>query len=297
MQIVSGEDTYGTLRGWNLGILPSDKRRRAVFFPGKARCIVCQKGISDREWRLFQACSSWKCRTKQRGKQRALQKKNDGRDLRHRREFERRVSLLRHKAAGLMGIDSPGNYLPVVIPATQNPVTGYSKERLKLLKNHLKKIILEIQDYRSIAATDQEISARQEADQEVSINAGSNPHPIIREACAMCRGRCCINGKEHAYLSPKTIQRYAKRFPQLEDHRLCADFVSYVEEDAIDNSCIYHGKMGCSLPRDARSNTCNEFECPGLRRLQHKLSAAGPHKIFLVAAIKNRAIRYAFIKN
>ena len=281
-----------SLRGWDLEIVPPDKRRRTVFLPGRAKCAVCGRGITDRDWRLYQTCDFWKCRVQHRRQQRTLRTEIDEHERRQREEFERRVCLLRDKAAVLLGIDRPERFVPAVVPGTQRPVTCLPQERRSALDDHLKSLIAEAHEKRKASPGDRQDDATPTA---VS-NVDSNPLPIVQEACTTCRGNCCITGGDNAYLTVKTILRYSNKHPELEAHEVRDAFLSYVEERTIENSCIYHGKNGCCLPRATRSTTCNEFECAGLRRLLKKLSGPGPHRVFLVAAEKNQAVRYAFVR-
>jgi len=281
----------GSLPGWDLGIVPPDKRRRTVFLPGKARCAVCGRGITDRDWRLYQTCDFWKCRAQRRQQQRTLRKKIDERERHQREKFERRTHLLRDKAAGLLGIDDPERFVPAVIPATQRPVTCLPQERRSALDDHLKSLIAEAHEKRKASPGDRS----DDAAPTVALEANSKPLPIVQEACATCQGNCCISGGDNAYLTAKTIIRYSNEHPDLEPHEVRDAFLSHVEERTIENSCIYHGQNGCGLPRDARSTTCNEFECIGLRRLLKKLSGSGPHRVFLAAAEKNQVVRYTFL--
>ncbi len=132
-----------SLSGWDLGIVPPDKRIRTVFLPGKSKCAVCGRGITDRDWRLYQTCDFWKCRAQHRRQQRTSREETDERERRQREEFERRVRLLRDNAAGLLGIDNPERFVSAVVPAIQRPVTCLSQERLSALDDHLKSLIAE----------------------------------------------------------------------------------------------------------------------------------------------------------
>ncbi len=280
-----------SFRGWNLGIVPPDKRRRTVFLPGKAKCAVCGRGITDRDWRLYQTCDFWKCRVQHRRQQRTFRTEIDEHERRQREEFERRVCLLRDKAAGLLGIDGPERFVPAVVPAFQRPITYLPQKRRFALGDHLKSLIAEAHEKRKVSPDDHPDNAAP----TIAPDANSKPLPIVQEACTTCRGSCCISGGNRAYLTVEMILRYSNEHPEFEAHKVRAVFLSHVGERTIENSCIYHGKNGCGLPRDMRSTTCNEFECARLRRLLKKLSGPGPHLVFLVAAEKSRVVRYAFV--
>jgi hypothetical protein len=284
-------DVGGSIRGWELGIVPPKRRRQAVFLPGKAHCAVCGCGISDRQWRLFQSCEFWKCQAQNRRQRRELKKEIDERQHRQQQEFQSRVRLLRDKAAGLSGVDGPERFVSAVVPALWRPVTRLPEERRSGIGNHLNGLIAEVHENR-IAYPD---DPPYESEPTAVHNENSKPLPVVAQACATCQGNCCVQGGDRAYLDVETILRFLKKHPELEAADLAESFLSHVEEYTYENSCIYHGVNGCSLPRDARSTTCNGFECAGVRLLMERLTDQGPHRTFLIAAEKNQVVRYDFV--
>src|SRR4029077_697393 len=49
---------------------------------------------------------------------------------------------------------------------------------------------------------------------------------------------------------------------------MCAVLRLYVErvpEVGFEDSCIFHGKQGCTLDRSLRSDVCNSYFCSGLQ--------------------------------
>jgi len=105
----------------------------------------------------------------------------------------------------------------------------------------------------------------------------------VINACSTCRGWCCRMGHQHAYLSPEFL---AWRFVQdesLTSEAMIDDYIDRIPEKSQNDSCLYHTEMGCALPREIRSSTCNDFLCPGLR--QHKASIdQDPHQPTVVVA-------------
>ena len=41
--------------------------------------------------------------------------------------------------------------------------------------------------------------------------------------------------------------------------------MSAISDKVYENSCIYHTETGCSLPRELRSNICNNFFCQPIK--------------------------------
>jgi hypothetical protein len=90
--------------------------------------------------------------------------------------------------------------------------------------------------------------------------------------------------------------RYLEEYPGLQPPEVLDAFLSRVEESTSEDSCVYHGENGCSLPRHMRSGTCNGFECNLLRRLREEFPGPGPHRAFLVGLQGSRVVRYAFVE-
>ncbi len=284
-------DEGGLLRGWDLGMAPPVRRRRKVFLPGKARCAVCGCSITDRQWNLFQTCDCWKCRAQHRRQRRELKKETDRRQRRQQEKFNRRVRLLREKAAGVLGVDGPERFVSAVIPALRRPVTPLPEERRLALGDHLRGLIDEAQEKRIGSPG----NSPYESEPAVVLSGDSRPLPVAVKACATCQGYCCVNGDDRAYIDVEAILRCLKKHPELEATDVVAFFLSYVEAYTYKDSCIYHGVNGCSLPRDVRSSTCNGFACTGMGRLIERLTDQRPHQAFLIAAEKNQVIRYDFV--
>ena len=55
-------------------------------------------------------------------------------------------------------------------------------------------------------------------------------------------------------------------------------YVGHVPAVAYRNSCIFHGKQGCTLDRSLRADICNSYYCGGLGAYM-KTGAAAPTKV------------------
>ncbi len=284
-------DPSGSLYGWDLGMVAPGRAPPAAFLPGKAQCAICGRGITDREAHLFQSCDFWRCREERRRQQRALWKEREQRERRWREEFRKRLRLLRDEAAGLLGIDRPERFEPAVVPAVERPVTGLPPERRSALGDHLVQLTAEAIHRRRASPG----GRRDDGAPAAPPDAESGPTPILQRACAMCQGHCCVAGGSRGYLEVDTILRYLDEHPQLEAPEVVASFLSHVQQSTYEDSCVYHGEHGCTLPRRRRSATCNGFECAEFRRLQEEFSSPGPHRVFLVAVQGSRVVRYAFV--
>lgn len=89
------------------------------------------------------------------------------------------------------------------------------------------------------------------------------------EICRVCAGRCCIQGADRAYLKEMTIKRYMSKNPELSFDQVFANYEQTISEQTYNDSCINHTDQGCNLPREMRSDTCNNFYCNALKKLEN----------------------------
>jgi len=108
-----------------------------------------------------------------------------------------------------------------------------------------------------------------------AMNRGTKPPPdkprlpedvdrVVQDACAICRGHCCRNGGDDAYLDDATIGRVMSGQPAIAPARLLQVYVARVPSETYAGSCIFHGARGCCLDRALRSKLCNDFYCNDL---------------------------------
>jgi hypothetical protein len=114
--------------------------------------------------------------------------------------------------------------------------------------------------------------------------------PALQAACTNCRGVCCANGNDHAYLTPETLQRVKRDNAHLSDDQVVELYLSRVGPRTYAGSCIFHQPTGCSLPRSMRSDTCNNFFCSPMRDFLAQVARDPAATVFLAAA-DHRAVR------
>lgn len=280
-----------TLSGWDLGMEPPRKKRPAVLHPGKEKCPVCARSITDRQWRLLKTCDHWNCRVQYRRQQRSRQKARDARRRRQQAEFEQRISVVRSQAGKLEKIDEPERYLPGIVPASERLATRLPQARRTAFVNHLKKVIDTARSHldKSLADNDGNPSA------PAASPAEADPLPVIKAACGTCRGKCCVAGREHAFLDVETISTFIQRHPEMDNRQVGWVYVFHIEDKTMAGSCIYHGVNGCGLPREMRAAICNEYECHALKQILKWISESESHDRFMCAINKNIVVRYAFL--
>jgi hypothetical protein len=99
-----------------------------------------------------------------------------------------------------------------------------------------------------------------------------NAFPLEAQTCSVCRGVCCNTGEKNAYIKKETILRYMSGHPGQTPGHLLDEYMEHTGKKTFVNSCVYHTKTGCCLPRIMRSDTCNEFLCDTLIELDGLLN-------------------------
>jgi hypothetical protein len=73
----------------------------------------------------------------------------------------------------------------------------------------------------------------------------ANPaEPDFSDACGACRGHCCRNGGNVAYLDKEAMNLAWSRLPHLSKDDLLSAYIGAVPDMAFENSCIFHAEGG-----------------------------------------------------
>jgi len=145
----------------------------------------------------------------------------------------------------------------LVIPKGPSEIIATSDERRETHRDYLIKILQETETALTSASDGEETKqSNEEASNSLAIGL-----------CTACAGGCCTKGGDAAYLTADTMHRVRARFPDLSSAELLQRYVAFIPSDNMVDSCIYHTERGCALPRDLRSDTCNDYACEALRAL------------------------------
>jgi hypothetical protein len=60
------------------------------------------------------------------------------------------------------------------------------------------------------------------------------------------------------------MARVRRDRPELDAQALLRIYVERVPAVAYQDSCLFHGKLGCTLDRSLRADVCNSYFCGGL---------------------------------
>jgi len=243
--------------------------------PDLRRCPLC--GIPLRPSQsAADSCGSQFCRRLRR--RRGMPTPDSQEDVDARRaDAERRAAVARTlERERELRPQLPENILRARLPANEAPMAPLPAERRETFVVKMS------------AALDR---AMDDPDRPVpeSPEAPTDAAPLVRAACAACRGSCCESGGDHAYLYPDHFRRFLRKNPGKSKEQILGDYLSRLPAMNYQNSCVYHGEAGCALPRELRSNLCNTFLCGDLEELlQAQPAQGGPVPVFAVC-FRNRS--------
>jgi len=138
--------------------------------------------------------------------------------------------------------------LPVMVPRNDRALVGMPASRVQQLGHHLTSLLARMTG----AAT--ESALRPEP--------GGFAARVARTACSLCRGWCCRNGADDAFLDEPTLARAGLTMSDAE--AVIQHYLDRVPAISYEGSCIFHAEQGCTLDRSMRSDVCNAYFCGGL---------------------------------
>ena len=246
--------------------------------PKHLACRICSRPLTTRQIPNG-VCADPNC-VRIHGE--AVQREAIARGAARRAEYTAAATRRRDQAAAKLGVTSPESYFPMAIPGLNKRLTRLSRARRASLRAHIAKLIAKARN--SIEGRDPSRPAG------VTVFSNIVPDPtadmvpglatVLGQACARCRGHCCSYGGNHAYLRVDALERYMKAHPEKSDDEVLDDYMARVAERTYHESCAYHGKLGCTLSRDMRSNVCNNFYCYGLTQLRTAVETGAQPRAF-----------------
>jgi hypothetical protein len=144
--------------------------------------------------------------------------------------------------------------LPVLVPRSDKALVAMSPERVRQLREHLVAIL---HDLRRAKHLERFASP---------LRPGPTGFPalVARAACSLCKGWCCRNGDDDAFLDDTVLARVRLTNPGMTERALLRLYLDRVPSVTYRESCIFHGKRGCTLDRSMRADVCNTYYCGGL---------------------------------
>lgn len=150
--------------------------------------------------------------------------------------------------------------LPVIVPRNERPLVPVGPERIQRLRAHLGRLC----------------QSMRPAEPASTVRAGPEGFAarVANAACALCRGWCCFNGHDDAFLDEATLARLPAA--RTDAAGVIEMYAERVPDTVYRDSCIFHGPRGCTLDRSMRSDVCNAYFCNGLHAFIASAADAGP---------------------
>lgn len=289
--------------------MPDIKRPQPV--PLQARCAICEDPIPVADLLLqkdakFLACRRFDCQRlveqmrhstppqfnalldfhRQQIRERRAQEQACQQHQQHINtvEAEQDQSLL---AQWLSQQPAPPATPPFVIPLPLGLHAGtpQPQRRRDAYRTYLEGVIEQAFAYGSVEAVPQD----QHADalhKRLAVDALFSAAPQLQQVsdqlCAQCKGGCCSQGGDHAFVTAITLRRQIDTDPALTPATLLQRYLDTLPEHSMTGSCIHQSAQGCSLPRPLRSDVCNGFYCEPLRKLHRQWTEEIPRQLFVV---------------
>lgn len=180
-------------------------------------------------------------------------------------------------------VDSP----VTLLPSNTTALRPAEKDRVAIFTDHLVKIVSE--------AFENKAAGRQPAAEKYGPVNGTTAEdaklPVIANACGLCGGRCCITGGTSAWMETPTIERVLHQLDEFDgwtEDQLVEHYLGFLPAESYETSCVFHTARGCTMPRELRSNMCNQYICGGLANLVSNLPK--PTSITIVASASRSVI-------
>lgn len=169
--------------------------------------------------------------------------------------------------------------LLIVVPFFEGSLVTPPASRIETFRTHLEKILHDAESELSDQAN-HDVLKQIHADRAIEAQTSLR----IINACTTCRGKCCAQGGEHAFLKSEFMAWRMLQESEKSPEDLLHEYLSIIPEEAYEDSCLYHSVNGCVLPREIRSNTCNGFLCTGLSDMRMQIHEQ-PNAASVAAAV------------
>jgi len=236
------------------------------------RCTYCGTGISVNQTIQPGHCGDQDCATRHavKGHYAAQKARRDvyAEHLRSARNAPEMADLVARA-----GVNSRAEMTLVAVPFNGTRLVPVEEERMADFKTHLSDVIAQ-----AFEASDTEVATY------MPDRKAEPEEPFLAAGCATCQGNCCkLGNKSKAFLSRLTMMGHRKIWPDLTAEVMEANYLAALPELASEECCVYQGEMGCTLPREMRSDICNSFHCHELEFGEERAKQNPDRPIAIVA--------------
>lgn len=175
-----------------------------------------------------------------------------------------------------------------LLPSNGRRISNLPERRRRRLRDHLNRLVgaAAAQAARRESAP---VPARAEPEESAEELA------VLGAGCATCRGHCCPQGGDHAFLDVTALRRHLAEHPDARPRQVLEAYLARLPQKSYQGSCVYHTARGCALPRDMRADICNEWYCDGLHAFRAGMARTRTQRGFAVATEGGRVLRAARI--
>ncbi len=248
----------------------------------QALCDICSTPLSVHERATGSTCAKPVCQQTRVRREAAA---TVARCEQHKRDAQR-----------LLERDMPASAAAVrfiaIVPSSDRPITVLPARRTSMFRHRLMQVITRAAERRWGSA-----EAHEEEDGYPQTPPALSPEDanLMASACGTCRGHCCQQGGEHAFIHPHTILTYWEKHPDHRPVQVLEAYLSHLPQRSVHDSCMYHGDKGCTLPPDMTSHICKRFICRGAAELLNVAKEVSP--VAIAATRGDRVTRVAPAEN
>lgn len=272
------------------------KYLRQRDLPADRRCRICRVPLPPHRFAAG-VCDDRECAAIHAGHRLAERTRRERERLQRLREGGEARKL---REAAAAGVEDPEEFTLVVVPHIDTPLAPRDEERIEPVKARLVSLVnwafthepddAELPRRPGWSSTGEPDSSVYQP-QDIGAEATAVESPLFGAGCRLCRGACCRTGADHAYLNIKQVREFIAGHPELSAEDIVGAYLSHLPELSIENSCIFHGERGCTLPREMRSDMCNRWLCPGLKEIRERLEGGSPPQFYLISADEDAATK------
>lgn len=235
-------------------------------------CTICSETVTHPRPAETIICSKAVCRQTAFRQEAQARHQNEHRE--HRDEHQRQLAAVRDDlAASGRSRDEVHDFAVGIVPFMDREVVPADRARQADFLENLRSFLEEVLD------PDYE-------NQDVRVGYGAAEMEDVRiAACTACRGLCCNQAETHAFLHPKNLERLIDRDNAIAFEEAMAFYKSYLPDESVRDSCVFHTPLGCALPREHRSQTCNSWRCPKLCAIETFATSVEGETLLLAAVL------------
>jgi Fe-S-cluster containining protein len=169
--------------------------------------------------------------------------------------------------------------LIALLPANTNQLTELGQKRKLEFLRHVSMIYKDVKTHNP--------SANRVYSEQLEPPLPKDEAQLLGNACATCMGYCCRLGQTHAFVDYPTLKNLLASQPaEFSEKDLLDLYSDYFPKQSYQNSCVFQGNNGCTLPRDVRSITCNNFLCDEVKKYRREVLQTDSELTFAVAVDK-----------